>query len=61
MQSLLRYAMEYVSHDEAGAELPEWTIGGAVLAVVGLALVTPVTNGLVNAFNQVLQSIPGAS
>jgi Flp pilus assembly pilin Flp len=61
MQSLLRYALEFVSRDEAGAELPEWTIWVAVLAVVGAALVTPVTTGLVNAFNAVLAALPGVS
>jgi len=50
-----------VVRDEAGAELPEWTIWVAVLAVVGAALVTPVKDGLVTAFTTVLGSIPGVS
>lgn len=61
MQSLLRYALEYVSRDEAGAELPEWTIWVAVLAVIGAALVAPVQAGLVTAFTTVLAGIPGVS
>lgn len=61
MERLLRYALTHVARDEAGAELPEWTIWVAVLAVVGAALVTPVTNGLVNAFNAVLAGLPGVS
>ncbi len=61
MQRPLGYALEHVSRNEAGAELPEWTIWVAVLAVVGAALVTPVTNGLVNAFNAVLAAVPGVS
>jgi Flp pilus assembly pilin Flp len=51
----------YVARDEAGAELPEWTIWVAVLALVGTALVTPVKDGLVKAFTDVLASIPGVS
>ncbi len=61
MQSLLRYALEYVTRDEAGAELPEWTIWVAVLAVIGAALVAPVTAGLVTAFTTVPARIPGVS
>ena len=61
MKNLLRNAVVYVARDEAGAELPEWTIWVAVLALVGVALVTPVTNALVLAFTTVLGSIPGVS
>ena len=61
MEKLLRNLMVYVARDEAGAELPEWTIWVAVLAVVGTALVTPVTTGLTTAFTTVLGSIPGVS
>jgi len=59
MEKLLRKAMVFVARDEAGSELPEWTIWVAVLSLVGVALVTPVTNGLVTAFNTVLAAIPG--
>jgi len=61
MEKLLRNVLAYVVRDEAGAELPEWTIWVAVLAVVGAALVTPVKDGLVTAFTTVLGSIPGVS
>ena len=61
MKNLLRNVLVYVARDEAGAELPEWTIWVAVLATVGVALVTPVTTGLVTAFTTVLASIPGVS
>src|SRR5215510_7018820 len=61
MEKLLRNVLVYVTRDEAGAELPEWTIWVAVLAVVGTALVTPVTTGLTTAFTTVLGSIPGVS
>jgi Flp pilus assembly pilin Flp len=61
MENLLRNALVYVARDEAGAELPEWTIWVAVLALVGTALVTPVKDGLVKAFTDVLASIPGVS
>jgi Flp pilus assembly pilin Flp len=61
MEKLLRNVLVYVARDEAGAELPEWTIWVAVLAVVGTALVAPVTTGLVTAFTTVLASIPGVS
>jgi hypothetical protein len=61
MEKLLRNVLVYVARDEAGAELPEWTIWVAVLAVVGAALVLPVTNGLVLAFTTVLASLPGVS
>ena len=61
MEKLLRTVLVYVARDEAGAELPEWTIWVAVLAGVGVALVTPVTTGIVTAFTTVLASIPGVS
>jgi Flp pilus assembly pilin Flp len=61
MKKLLRNVLAYVVRDEAGAELPEWTIWVAVLAVVGTALVAPVTTGLTAAFTAVLASIPGVS
>jgi Flp pilus assembly pilin Flp len=61
MEKLLRNVLVYVARDEAGAELPEWTIWVAVLAGVGVALVTPVTTGIVTAFTTVLASIPGVS
>lgn len=61
MKNLLRNVLVYVARDEAGAELPEWTIWVAVLATVGVALVTPVTTGIVTAFTTVLASIPGVS
>jgi Flp pilus assembly pilin Flp len=61
MKNLLRNVLAYGARDEAGAELPEWTIWVAVLALVGTALVTPVTNGLVTAFNTVLAKLPGVS
>ncbi len=61
MEKLLRNVLAYVTRDEAGAELPEWTIWVAVLAVVGTALVAPVTLGLTTAFTTVLGSIPGVS
>ncbi len=61
MQSLLRYALEYLARDEAGAELPEWVIWVAVLATVGVFLTGPVQTGLANAFTTVLNSLPGVS
>jgi hypothetical protein len=61
MKNLLRNALVYVARDEAGAELPEWTIWVAVLATVGTALVIPVTDGLTLAFNTVLARLPGVS
>ena len=61
MKKLLRNALTYVARDEAGAELPEWTIWVAVLAVVGTALVTPVTTGLTTAFTTILGRLPGVS
>lgn len=61
MEKLLRNVLVYVACDEAGAELPEWTIWVAVLAVVGTALVLPVTTGLTTAFTSVLATIPGVS
>jgi Flp pilus assembly pilin Flp len=61
MENLLRNALVHVARDEAGAELPEWTIWVAVLAVVGTALVPIVTGGLSAAFTAVLAAIPGVS
>jgi len=61
MQSLLWYALEYMARDEAGAELPEWTIWVAVLALIGAALVAPVQAALLLAFTTVLAGIPGVS
>lgn len=61
MEQLLRNVLTYVVRDEAGAEMPEWTIWVAVLATVGALLVTPVQTGLTTAFNTVLSSLPGVS
>lgn len=61
MEKLIRNVLVFVAQDEAGAELPEWTIWVAVLAVVGTALVLPVTTGLTTAFTTVLGAIPGVS
>jgi Flp pilus assembly pilin Flp len=61
MENLLRNALVYVVRDEAGSELPEWTIWVAVLAAVGVGLLPIVTAGLNAAFTAVLASIPGVS
>ncbi len=61
MEKLLRNALVYVVRDEAGSELPEWTIWVAVLAAVGVGLLPIVTLGLNTAFTNVLASIPGVS
>jgi len=61
MEKLLRNVLVYVARDEAGAELPEWTIWVAVMAVVGAALLPIVQNGLTTALTTVMAAIPGVS
>jgi hypothetical protein len=61
MEKLLRNALVYVVRDEAGAELPEWTIWVAVMAACGAVLFPIVRDGLTTALTTVMTAIPGVS
>ena len=61
MEKLFRNVLVFVARDEAGAELPEWTIWVAVMAACGAVLFPVVSGGLTTALTTVMAAIPGVS